>query len=98
MVAATPGESLAEKYERWHHQIHCVNRVQYALFAFRDRAFYLLRRATEDLELLPITAGGGARRSSARYFQAMKLGYPVLYAQPTRRNSGATGLACEPVR
>jgi hypothetical protein len=88
MVAATPGESLAEKYERWHNQIHCVNRVQYALFVFRHRAFYLTPFVQHKIWNYSRSLPEAVRANERGYFQAMKLGYPVLYAQPTRRNLG----------
>jgi hypothetical protein len=88
MVAATHGDSFAEKCERWHYQVHCVNRLQYALFVFRDRAFYLTPFVQQKIWDYSLTLPEAVRASQRAYFLAMKLGYPVLHAQPTRRSLG----------
>jgi hypothetical protein len=87
-VRATPGETLAEKYERWHYEIHCVARVQYHLFLFRNRAFYLTPFVHKRAWDYSLTLPEAVRRDQRGYFLAMKLGYPLLHEHPTSRNSG----------
>lgn len=87
-VRATPGDSLAERYERWHYEFHCVARLNYHLFVFRTRAFYLtpfVQKSGWDYSLtLPVAV----RRGQRGYFMAMKLGYPLLYNYATTRRLG----------
>jgi hypothetical protein len=87
-VRTTPGDSLAEKYERWHYEIHCVTRVQYHLFVFRNRAFYLTPFVQKNIWDYALTLPDAVRRRERGYFMAMKLGYPALHEYPTSRNLG----------
>ncbi|MEO8466159.1 MAG: asparagine synthase-related protein [Gammaproteobacteria bacterium] len=91
LVKATPGDTLTQRYERWHYETHCVNRVQYALFVFRDRAFYLTPFVDRQVWDHTLTLSEAMRHRQRAYLLAMKQGYPALHAQPTRRNLGLSG-------
>ena len=87
-VRATPGDTLAEKYERWHYEIHCVARLNYHLFVFRTRAFYLTPFVQRGLWDYSLTLPEAVRRGQRGYFMAMKLGYPLLHDYSTSRRLG----------
>ncbi len=87
-VRATSGDSLAERYERWFYEVHCPNRVNYMLFVFRNRAFYLTPFVQQKVWEYSLRLPESVRRRESGYFMAMKLGYPVLHAHPTSRNTG----------
>ena len=88
LVKATPGDSLAEKYERWHYEFHCIARLTYHLFVFRTRAYYLTPFVQKSLWDYALTLPPSIRRRQRGYFMAMKLGYPQLYNYPTTRRTG----------
>jgi len=87
-VEKQPGETIRIKYNHWLFDVHCGNRITYALQRFRDRAFYLTpylqRRVWETGYALPMPF----RRRERAFFEALKLGYPQLYGYPTTRNHG----------
>ncbi len=87
-VAATAGDTFAEKFERWHYEIHCVNRLHYGLFKFRDRCFYLTPFVQKSVWDYSLSLPEALRKRERAYFAAMKLGYPELFDYPTTTNVG----------
>ena len=87
-VKNTPGDTFTEKFERWHYEIHCVNRLHYGLFKFRSRAFYLTPFVQKKVWDYSLSLPEALRKRERAYFAAMSLGYPELFAHPTTSNVG----------
>ncbi|MEX2343370.1 MAG: asparagine synthase-related protein [Steroidobacteraceae bacterium] len=88
LIRATPGNTLAEKFERWHYEFHCTTRLHYHLFVFRTRAYYLTPFTHRSLWDYALTLPEAVRQRQRGYFMAMKLGYPNLYNYSTTRRMG----------
>ncbi|MBU0691297.1 hypothetical protein KKH18_05710 [bacterium] len=84
----TPGETLPEKYERWHYEVHCVNRVNFALQKYRNRAFYLAPFIHRNVWEIAYNLPQRLRHSELAFFLAMEQGFPKLYRYPSARNAG----------